>query len=242
MSSTKPFGADNAKNLKVIRQKAKDRWLVCHEDSFEGDSNTKAVKKSGERVNRIVGVAAIIVNAKNEILVGERAGSHGAGTLALPGGHIDDKKHPEDKDDSIENLEVRDAVDVEKQAQTTAREVKEETNLVIKPDAKHVHTTWDYFEENKKDKAGLENYNTFFMWCEMADKTAQPVIKEPNKCNGWRWMSWKDLKDMLNNKHKVDDDAGAPDGPAATSDQGERLFLPLAKLVRDFPDLDTLRP
>lgn len=36
-----------------------------------------------------VGVAVFVLNEKGHILVGKRTGSHGAGTLALPGGHLE---------------------------------------------------------------------------------------------------------------------------------------------------------
>lgn len=36
-----------------------------------------------------VGVAVFVLNEKGHVLIGKRTGSHGAGTLALPGGHLE---------------------------------------------------------------------------------------------------------------------------------------------------------
>ena len=59
-----------------------------------------------------VGVAVFVINEKGHILIGKRTGSHGAGTLALPGGH----------------LELHESF-----YECAAREVYEETGLVLEP-------------------------------------------------------------------------------------------------------------
>ncbi|SNX85091.1 uncharacterized protein MEPE_03800 [Melanopsichium pennsylvanicum] len=59
-----------------------------------------------------VGVAVFVINEKGHILIGKRTGSHGAGTLALPGGH----------------LELHESFH-----ECAAREVYEETGLVLEP-------------------------------------------------------------------------------------------------------------
>lgn len=61
-----------------------------------------------------VGVGCFVINPKlypNRILLGTRIGSHGAGKLALPGGHLEMNESWED---------------------CATREVQEETNLNIK--------------------------------------------------------------------------------------------------------------
>uniref|UniRef100_V5EQ99 Nudix hydrolase domain-containing protein n=2 Tax=Kalmanozyma brasiliensis (strain GHG001) TaxID=1365824 RepID=V5EQ99_KALBG len=59
-----------------------------------------------------VGVAVFVINEKGHVLIGKRTGSHGAGTLALPGGH----------------LELHESF-----FDCAAREVYEETGLILEP-------------------------------------------------------------------------------------------------------------
>lgn len=59
-----------------------------------------------------VGVGVFVINEKGHILLGKRTGSHGAGTLALPGGH----------------LELHESF-----FDCAAREVYEETGLILEP-------------------------------------------------------------------------------------------------------------
>ncbi|TKY84730.1 hypothetical protein EX895_005810 [Sporisorium graminicola] len=59
-----------------------------------------------------VGVGVFVINEKGHVLIGKRTGSHGAGTLALPGGH----------------LELHESF-----SDCAAREVFEETGLVLEP-------------------------------------------------------------------------------------------------------------
>jgi 8-oxo-dGTP diphosphatase len=68
-----------------------------------------------------VGVGCFVIDKDhpNAVLIGERRGSHGAGKLALPGGH----------------LELGEAWEV-----CAKREVKEETNLDI-GDIRFIHVT-----------------------------------------------------------------------------------------------------
>ncbi|KAJ1018978.1 hypothetical protein NDA16_004781 [Ustilago loliicola] len=59
-----------------------------------------------------VGVAVFVINEKGHVLVGKRTGSHGAGTLALPGGHLELHESFQD---------------------CAAREIYEETGLILEP-------------------------------------------------------------------------------------------------------------
>ncbi|KAJ1025995.1 hypothetical protein NDA18_003655 [Ustilago nuda] len=59
-----------------------------------------------------VGVAVFVINEKGHVLVGKRKGSHGAGTLALPGGHLELHESFQD---------------------CAARQVYQETGLILEP-------------------------------------------------------------------------------------------------------------
>ena len=75
-------------------------------------SSTAAQPVSDATVIPRVGVAVFVINEKGHILVGKRTGSHGAGTLALPGGH----------------LELHESFH-----ECAARETYEETGLILEP-------------------------------------------------------------------------------------------------------------
>ncbi|KAI2640947.1 NUDIX hydrolase domain-like protein [Xylaria nigripes] len=108
-----------------------------------------------------VGVAVIIRNAKGHFLFGKRMGSHGEGTWAFPGGHLE----------MGEDLMV-----------CAERETAEETGLSIKG-IKVVGITNDVFDETK-------HYITIYVLSEMVDADAVPKTMEPHKCQGWFWHDW----------------------------------------------------
>ncbi len=113
-----------------------------------------------------VGVGVFIVRA-GKILLGERAGSHGADTWGLPGGHLEFGESPAD---------------------CAIREVLEETGLKIN-DIEPVAFTNDIFEKEGK------HYVTLFVLAKQCD--GEPCIMEPDKCNGWSWFDWNALPQPL---------------------------------------------
>ncbi|KAH7156710.1 NUDIX hydrolase domain-like protein [Dactylonectria macrodidyma] len=149
-----------------------------------------------------VGVAALIYGPDGKFVTGKRKGSHGAGTWQLPGGH----------------LEYGESV-----LTCAEREALEETGLQVRG-IKVVAVTNDVFEEAGK------HYVTLFVRCEMADQAAEPEVLEPNKCEGWYWKTWDDLKQML---------AALQQGESES--QGDALFLPLVHLLQQTSDLAGLR-
>lgn len=74
-----------------------------------------------------VGVA-VIIRKDNKILLGKRIGSHGAGTWAFPGGHLEFGETPE---------------------QCAQREVFEETGLLLENFLRHGYTNDIFNVENK---------------------------------------------------------------------------------------------
>jgi len=113
-----------------------------------------------------VGVG-VIVNRGDRILLGKRKGSHGAGTWALPGGH----------------LEFGETIEA-----CAEREDLEETGLTIEG-FRHVAFTNDVF------KAEMKHYVTLFVaaYCQ----TGEPAVQEPKKCSEWAWFKWSELPTPL---------------------------------------------
>ncbi|KAK1528555.1 uncharacterized protein CCOS01_06389 [Colletotrichum costaricense] len=115
------------------------------------------------------GVSAII-ERNGMVIVGKRLGSHGAGKLQMPGGHIEKNEHP---------------------FKCAVRETFEETGLVVKAIKKGPWTSDEFEKEGK-------HYITTFVWCKMEDETAEPERKEKNKCEGWVWKSAQELRNDIN--------------------------------------------
>lgn len=109
-----------------------------------------------------VGVGVILIRA-GRILLGERHGSHGTGTWALPGGHLE-------FGESIEKC--------------AAREVLEETGVEV-GGVTHLAFTNDIFSEEGK------HYVTLFVLAE--GWQGEPAVMEPEKCKCWAWFDWDAL-------------------------------------------------
>ncbi|KAI3319717.1 nudix domain-containing protein [Xylariaceae sp. AK1471] len=149
--------------------------------------------------NPRVGVAAMICNAKGELITGKRAGSHGAGSWAFPGGH----------------LEMGESFFT-----CAERETLEETGLRVKA-TKVVAVTNDVFDASSK------HYVTMFVQCVMEDADAQPQTLEPDKCEGWYWKGWDELKQWC--EHHDD---------TAMEWADKKCFLPIRNLARDHVQLN----
>ena len=109
-----------------------------------------------------VGVGVLVLRA-GRVLLGQRRGSHGAGTWALPGGH----------------LEFNETV-----AACAIRETLEETGLDLRGVVRAAWTE-DRFEAEGR------HYVTLFVCCTDAVGTA--TVREPDKCAQWAWFEWSDL-------------------------------------------------
>jgi 8-oxo-dGTP diphosphatase len=113
-----------------------------------------------------VGVGVIVVR-NGRVLLGLRQGSHGAGTWALPGGH----------------LEFGESVEA-----CAAREVLEETGLVVGRIRPGPFTNDVMATEDK-------HYVTLFVVADAAQ--GEPQRCEPQKCERWAWFNWSDLPEPL---------------------------------------------
>jgi len=113
-----------------------------------------------------VGVGVIVVR-DGLVLLGQRIGSHGAGTWALPGGH----------------LEYGESVE-----QCAAREVREETGLELLALQPGPYTS-DVFALEAR------HYVTLFVVATAGVGEAQ--LCEPTRCVQWRWFRWAALPQPL---------------------------------------------
>jgi 8-oxo-dGTP diphosphatase len=120
-----------------------------------------------------VGVGVILMGEGENILLGKRKNSHGAGTWSFPGGHLE----------FMETLR-----------QCAEREMLEETGLVkgvnyLFVDSEACTSTNNFFEK--------ENRHDITLYLRAEYITGEPRVMEPNKCEEWRWYDWSKL-DSLN--------------------------------------------
>src|SRR5450830_1031554 len=113
-----------------------------------------------------VGVGVIIIK-DGFVLLGERIGSHGAGTWALPGGH----------------LEFGESVNC-----CAQREAEEETGLQLQEITHAAYTNDVMLAEGK-------HYVTIFV--QATANAPEPVVMEPTKCKGWHWFRWSEMPQNL---------------------------------------------
>jgi len=107
----------------------------------------------------LIGVA-VIVSKDGKVLLGKRKNSHGDGTWAFPGGHLEFSE-------SIEEC--------------ARREVFEETGIRIK-NLRYGPYTNDIFNREAK------HYVTLFVLADY--DSGLPTVKEPHKCEEWQWHRW----------------------------------------------------
>ena len=113
---------------------------------------------AAEKIVR-VGTAALIFRG-SQLLLGQRKGSHGAGTWSFPGGHVDFGEEPID---------------------SVRREIMEETGLVvgdIHPYGPLPYVNTHFYEEGKQ-------YITLYFTVKYIGGEAK--LMEPDKCEQWQW-------------------------------------------------------
>jgi len=113
-----------------------------------------------------IGVGVIVMR-DGLVLLGQRTGSHGAGTWALPGGHLE-------FGESIEEC--------------ARREVLEEAGLELRQVSLGPYTSDVFHSEGK-------HYLTLFVVSLGA--TGEPKVLEPGKCARWGWFRWSALPEPL---------------------------------------------
>lgn len=116
-----------------------------------------------------VGVGVFIIR-DGKILLGCRKGSHGAGTWALPGGHVDFGEDPET---------------------TCVRETMEETGLAI--GNIRVYKAFPYVHTHFRKEG--KQYVTLYFTADCPE--GEPRVTEPDKCSCWAWFSPSTLPSPL---------------------------------------------
>ncbi|KXL45991.1 hypothetical protein M433DRAFT_33538, partial [Acidomyces richmondensis BFW] len=119
-----------------------------------------------------VGVGIFVFRGRNDphFILGQRKGSHGAGTFALPGGHLE-------YGESFEEC--------------ASREAMEETGLELE-NVRFLTATNSIFHMSKK------HYVTIFVMAIAKSRPdgspSEPKNMEPEKCEGWIWVTLDEMK------------------------------------------------
>jgi 8-oxo-dGTP diphosphatase len=110
---------------------------------------------------------ACVVQKDGAILLGQRKGAHGVGCFAVPGGHLE-------FGESIQDC--------------AERELLEETGI------KALSSRLGPWVENIMDE-GKKHYITVFVFIDHF--SGDPLLLEPDKCEGWDWIEWTNLPSPL---------------------------------------------
>jgi len=119
-----------------------------------------------------VGVSVIMINNKQEVLVGKRRGSHGAGMLSVPGGHLEFG---------------------ETYIACCDRELMEEIGVDFGAYTP-IGFSEDFFVKDGVDK----HYTTLYFVVDEVDSDNLKIQNlEPEKCEGWEWVPFAKLPDNM---------------------------------------------
>jgi 8-oxo-dGTP diphosphatase len=159
-----------------------NRKVSLSQHFFAGPGNNIRASHSSTMTDQVrVGVGAFVLSSSQQdpqnptFLIGKRLGSHGAGTYALPGGHLEFGESPEE---------------------CAAREILEETGLEVK-NVRFLTATNDILKKDKK------HYITMFVVCERSSENDEALVMEPDKCEGWEWSTWEELVALVKKEREV---------------------------------------
>ena len=125
--------------------------------------------------NFSIGVVVFLYNRDDEILIGKRKGSHGAGTWSLPGGKV------ERKGDSGTGL-----VSLEDPLARVSDELEEEAGIRLHPSR---FSAREWMSHSWQDPTkGQQKWITLFTEASLYQNVAARVM-EPDKCEEWRFVS-----------------------------------------------------
>ncbi|TPX16361.1 uncharacterized protein E0L32_004010 [Thyridium curvatum] len=147
-----------------------------------------------DAIGSAVGIGVLVRDCEGRVVLGKRKASIGKGEWGFPGGH----------------LEYGESI-----FECAERETLEETGLKVKG-VKTIGVTSTVFPELQK------HYITLFVLCEREDEKQEPELLEPEKCEGWSWLTWKDLRAM------------------AEEDSPQKAFRPIINFLRENPNIEEL--
>lgn len=157
-------------------------------------------------------------NPKNPtFLLGIRLNSHGSGTQALPGGHLE-------FGETFEECAIREVLE-ETGLQITKPNFLTATNDFISSSSSSGGKKEEEGEDKKEDK---KHYVTVFMVCERLNQEDEPENREPEKCGGWEWVDWESLVKWVDDEEEEENKG---DG------MRKKVFTPLISLIRQRPGL-----
>lgn len=114
-----------------------------------------------------VGVGIVVwrhspTDGRQEVLLGKRKSTHGAGDWSFPGGKIDGAERP---------------------METAIRETEEEIGCRPEFVTKLDHWSFEDYPELPN------NFVTLYFTAQLAAGD-EPRLMEPDKCEGWKWFNW----------------------------------------------------
>lgn len=115
-----------------------------------------------------VGVATVVYNRDQQVLMHLRLGPHGGGTWGFPGGHLEFGETPE---------------------QCARREAMEEFGIELDDVHTGPYTNNFHISEDK-------HYITLIMVAAVSPNTSPARIMEPDKCAEIRWCTWPEVKQL----------------------------------------------
>lgn len=158
--------------------------------------------------NPRIGLAVFLLSPQGYILLGKRRGSHGSGSLALPGGHLEWN---------------------ESWSGCATREVEEETGLSLSHTPEFltaVNTTGIDAAPGGHEEDGGLHYVTIFMLSRVARSQVDEVrLTEPHKCDGWRWVPLSYLFSLFHGQEALERLA------SSSRQQGSELGVSMEKLL-----------
>ncbi|PWN48016.1 hypothetical protein IE53DRAFT_412627 [Violaceomyces palustris] len=172
-----------------------------------------------------VGVAVFVFNEKGHILLGKRTGSHGSGTLALPGGHLE--LHESFQECAFR--EVLEETGIELDPSTSEAQPWSGISFVTAVNSVHMRDHGETQTSSSSPPLG-RHYVTIFMKARATlrpgQETVQALVTEPEKCLGWVWVPWSYLRAMSVSQSSIEE------MKRRAESEGNRLPVGLEKLLR----------